>query len=205
MTVAPSYSNPADNHIRRRLALLQASLHPAMRGDDDGLFAFSNSFNEFLVDCRKAPSLTNETHELVQTFVNNVSIVTTAMVEVTAASAALNAKLEKEIAHLANVEFRNLSLHDKPIKDCKLSNIYLFHYSRPSPLQRPRKLLTSSNATFGYSHIFTIPTHPRVYAMLLRKSQARPRKISMRGLSMLGDALVGMKSEGHTSRRVSIL
>lgn len=121
----------ADHRIRNRLALLKESFEPALLQDgEESLASFRQSFDELLRDSSKSKN--EDTHRMVMAFAGIVSTISSELLEIEEASKLIFEKLEQDIARLANVEFKKLSIHERPepgMFSLSLNSIALADYS----------------------------------------------------------------------------
>lgn len=107
------------------LDTLKQAFHPALRVGGRALASFHTSFKTLITDST-LHTADERTQASVRSFVNTVTTISSALLEIEAASQPIYEELEREIARIAQVDFKRLSLSDIPglhARSCTLKEI----------------------------------------------------------------------------------
>lgn len=126
-------NHSVDDHILAQLAPLQSTIFTSFQGGDDALCSFKESWTSFKKTYDTCSSiLLDETRTAVESFALLLHTISSALL----ASELIHEQYEKDIAQLADVEFKKLSINDKPETSVLFSYSLMifgdtdrFHYS----------------------------------------------------------------------------
>lgn len=104
-----------DDDIHAQLLHLNNILEPSLKGGDAALATFHKGLTKLVTSCAAVSAdLSEDTHLRVTSFVKVVHILSSAILEADIAAEKIRAQLETDIARLAEVDFKRLSIHDSP-------------------------------------------------------------------------------------------
>lgn len=120
MSITHTVLDSHDETIRSQLAQLKDTFFAALRLGHSDLKSFSKSWKSFLALVSESSSMVETTtHSMISSFAHVVITLATTLID----AEAIHDQLEAEIASLAAVEFKKLSIRDYEPMPGKLSSL----------------------------------------------------------------------------------